>query len=174
MVILLVALSLSMDAFSLAIIYGMFGLNKKEEITLSFIVGLYHFIMPLIGSLFGNIIFNYVPIKFNYVVSIIFIIIGVQMLIDSYKHEDSHMLNGIIEMLLFGLAVSIDSFGTGIGLKYLSSNMILSAFTFSIVSLLFTYIGLNFGKKIGVKIGKISNILGATILIILGFIYIFK
>ena len=52
--IFLIAVSLSMDAFSLALIYGTQGITKKDKVLLSLIVGIYHFIMPLIGVTIGN------------------------------------------------------------------------------------------------------------------------
>lgn len=45
-----------MDAFSLALIYGTQGITKKHKILLSLIVGIYHFIMPLIGVAIGTVI----------------------------------------------------------------------------------------------------------------------
>ena len=42
----IIAISLSMDAFSLSLAYGTLDINKKEIITLSIIVGIYHFFMP--------------------------------------------------------------------------------------------------------------------------------
>ena len=41
---LVVAVSLSMDAFSLALIYGTYGMSKKNEILLAVIVGVFHFL----------------------------------------------------------------------------------------------------------------------------------
>ena len=59
---ILVGISLSMDAFSLSLAYGTINLNKRQELTLSLIVGLYHFVMPLIGLFFGSIIEKYIII----------------------------------------------------------------------------------------------------------------
>ena len=82
---LLVGVSLSMDAFSLALVYGTQGLNKKNEILLSIIVGIFHFFMPLIGLNIGNILLSYFIFDINVVVSIIFGIIGVEMIFSSIK-----------------------------------------------------------------------------------------
>ena len=41
-------------------------------------------------------------------------------------------------------------------------------------SVILTYIGLVFGKKIGLKVGRISNVLGSIILILIGIIYLLK
>jgi len=169
--IILLGLSLSMDAFSLALIYGMNKLDKKREILLSIIVGIFHFTMPYLGSSLGNVIFNYLPVSPNIIVTILFMIIGIEMILDK-KEELS--INNIIDMLLFGLAVSIDSFGAGIGLTYLTNHLFLSILYISITSFLLTYIGLVFGKYISIKLGKVSNIIGGIVLIMLSIIYIFK
>ena len=41
--IVLIGISLSMDAFSLALVYGTYSLVKKDILLLSVIVGLFHF-----------------------------------------------------------------------------------------------------------------------------------
>ena len=61
--VFLIAISLSMDAFSLALAYGTNSLNKKEIRTLSTIVGIYHFFMPIIGMLIGNYITKFTKFK---------------------------------------------------------------------------------------------------------------
>ena len=47
--IIIVAISLSMDAFSLALAYGTLGLGPKMLFKISLSVGLFHFFMPLLG-----------------------------------------------------------------------------------------------------------------------------
>ena len=170
--IFLIALSLSMDAFSLALAYGTLNLEKKIIKKLSLIVGIYHFIMPLIGHTIGNLLIKIIPIKPNLIVFIVLTFIGIEMLIDSFKNEEIKKIMTLKELLLFGLAVSIDSFSVGLGLKAISDNHITTITTISITSLVFTYIGLQLGKKINNKIGKISTIIGGIILIIVGIMYI--
>ena len=41
--ILIVAISVSMDAFSLSLLYGTLNLRKEEIIKLSIMVGIFHF-----------------------------------------------------------------------------------------------------------------------------------
>ena len=69
--ILLIGISLSMDAFSLSLIYGMNNLNNKQKLSLSIIVGIYHFIMPLIGLQFGHLINKIDVISIDIIASII-------------------------------------------------------------------------------------------------------
>ena len=68
---IIVGISLSMDAFSIALIYGMQNISKKDKITLSLIVGLYHFFMPLIGLKIGSLITDIFLFNLNILVSIV-------------------------------------------------------------------------------------------------------
>lgn len=171
---LLIAISLSMDAFSLSLIYGTYGLSKRNEVLLAIIVGLFHLFMPLIGLGFGNIIMDYFIFNIELVVGVIFLIIGLEMLISSKKNEEVKILDSLVGFLFFGLSVSIDSLTTGIGLSAISKNYIGVACLFMIVSGLFTYMGLRLGGKLSDKFGKYATIVGAIIMIVLGGSYILK
>ena len=172
--IFLVGISLSMDAFSLALVYGMQGLSKKDEIELSIIVGMFHFFMPLVGLSLGSLLYSYFIFNLNLVVGIIFGIIGLEMIISSFRESDTKILVSLWGFLLFGLSVSIDSFTTGIGLNVINNNYLEVSSIFCIVSGSFTYLGLILGNKLGSIFGKLSTIIGGVILIILGIIYFFR
>ena len=172
LVILIIAVSLSMDAFSLSLAYGTLNIEKKKRITLSTIVGIYHFIMPIIGMYVGKTILFLLPVKPTTVVFIVLLIIGIQMIIETTKEKRINVLN-LSELLLFGLAVSIDSFSVGIGLNAIYNKPLIAAKIFSIVSYIFTYLGLYLGTKINDKIGNYSTIIGGVVLIIIGLLYLF-
>ena len=163
-----------MDAFSLALIYGTQGITKKDKLLLSLIVGVYHFIMPLIGVIIGNLITSKILINTNILVGIILSLIAVEMIISSFKEEDKKFLLTIPGYLLFGLSVSIDSLTTGIGLSLITQKYIFSSLIFAITSLSFTFFGLNIGDRLNKKYGRISTILGGIVLFVLGILYIFK
>lgn len=172
--IILIAVSLSMDAFSLALIYGTQGITKKHKILLPLIVGIYHFIMPLIGVAIGTVITKKILVNPNIIVGIILSLIAIEMIISSFKEEDKKFLLTIPGYLLFGLSVSIDSLTTGIGLSLITQKYIFSSFIFAITSLSFTFFGLNIGDRLNKKYGRISTILGGIVLFVLGILYIFK
>lgn len=163
-----------MDAFSLALIYGTQGITKKHKILLSLIVGIYHFIMPLIGVAIGTVITKKILVNPNIIVGIILSLIAIEMIISSFKEEDKKFLLTIPGYLLFGLSVSIDSLTTGIGLSLITQKYIFSSLIFAITSLSFTFFGLNIGDRLNKKYGRISTILGGIILFVLGILYIFK
>lgn len=163
--IILIGISLSMDAFSLSLIYGMSKITKSQKIFLSLIVGIYHFFMPLIGLQFGNIINNLNIISLDLIASLILAYIGFDLIRSNYKNEELTVSK--IGFLIFGLSVSIDSLSVGIGLKAITNNYYLSSIVFSLSSLTFTYLGLILGNIIGNKVGDYSKTLGGIILIII-------
>jgi len=114
---IIIGISLSMDAFSLSLVYGTLNFSKKRMLLLSLIVGLYHFFMPLFGAFFGNLITKYLVIDLDFVVFLIFLVIGIEMIISSIKENKDVSYIGILGFFMFGFSVSIDSFTTGIGLN---------------------------------------------------------
>lgn len=172
LIIILIAVSLSMDAFSLSLAYGTLNLNKKNINQLSIIVGIYHFIMPIFGVYCGNKILNLIPINSKLLVFLVLSTIGIEMIIDSFKEKENIKIMKIGQLILFGLAVSVDSFSVGIGLKSITSNILVAAFIFSLISFSFTYIGLILGKKINSLVGKLSTFIGGIVLLIIGLFYL--
>lgn len=171
--ILIIGISLSMDAFSLSLAYGTLGINKKEIIILSSIVGIYHFFMPLLGSEIGKIIFSYIKISSNLIVFFILLFIGINLIKESFENCEINKKTNIVSLLLFGLAVSLDSFSLGIGFETITNNHIESSIIFMLCSSIFTFLGLMLGKKINQTLGKLATIIGGTILIIISITYLF-
>ena len=169
----LIGISLSMDAFSLALLYGTYGLSKKDQLMLSTIVGIFHFFMPLIGLFFGNVVFHYLMVDSNFVVGIIFGLLGIEMFISSFRSEEVKILIGFVPFLLFGLSVSIDSLTTGIGLSSISDNYLMVSSLFMFFSAFFTYLGLKLGGFLSDRFGKVATMFGGSLMIFLAFFYIF-
>ena len=96
--VFLIGISLSMDAFSLALVYGIAGISPKKKILLSIIVGMYHFIMPLIGLTIGSFIDTASYINLNIIAAIILIYIGIDLIMSNFKEEK--VLNILMAMVL--------------------------------------------------------------------------
>lgn len=172
LVIFVLAISLSMDAFSLSLIYGTLNLDKKLEKLMSIMVGIFHFFMPILGYKLGKIILDFIKVDANFLVSIIFIILGMEMLLSIKKDERIKLLTGVFSVALFALTVSIDSFSVGISFGVVSTNILLACTIFSLTSALFTYTGVKFGKRLSERFGSITTFIGAIVLIILGVKYL--
>lgn len=164
----LVAVSLSMDAFSLSLAYGTLGICKREKYVLSITTGVFHFFMPIFGFLFGNFLMKFINIDTNLIVSIILSFIGIEMVITSFGKKEVKNITGF-GYLLFAFAVSIDSFSVGITLSSL-----LGPILFSLSSFIFTFLGLSLGGKIENYFGKVSTIVGGLTLIVIGLCYMLQ
>ena len=171
-IILVIAISLSMDAFSLSLAYGTLDIDKKNMYTLSIIVAIYHFFMPLIGYFIGSNFIKFLPVASNFVVFIILTLIGLEMIIDTIRKAEELKVMRLYSMIIFGLTVSIDSFSVGLGLDTISKNILLSSLIFSITSFVFTITGLFIGKKINQIFGRISTLIGGCVLILIAIFYV--
>ena len=171
-IIIVLAISLSMDAFSLSLVYGTLNLDEKIERNLSATVGIFHFFMPLLGYKLGKIILSFLKVDTNVIVGIIFIILGIEMILSIKEEEKVKILTNILSIIIFALTVSIDSFSIGISLGVTNSNIIIPCIIFSITSFLFTYLGVNLGKTLSNKYGNYATLIGTIVLLALGINYL--
>ncbi len=171
---ILIGIGLSMDAFSLAIIYGTINISKRKKWLLSSIVALYHFINPQLGYLLGDNVLSKYILNPEILIGFIFLVIALQMLWSIKKEEEVKNLQTKGSLLLFGLTVSIDSFSIGMGFGTFQQpylEIILSSLIYSMISGLFTYIGLTIGTGLNKQFGKIATVFGSIILIGLSIYY---
>ena len=173
--ILLIGIALSMDTFSLSLGVGTYNLEKKKCLTLSLLVGLMHFIMPLLGNVVGDKIMHFFELNSNLFLGCILLFIAGNLLIDMLKKEEDTTIDlSFFGMLLFALGVSIDAFSSGPALTAITTIKVLAMLIFSITSFTFTYVGLNIGKYVSEKLGNKASILGFLLLVALGIFHICK
>ena len=171
--LIIISISLSMDAFSLAIIYGTLGLDKKMSNLLSLMVGSFHFFMPILGNLIGLFLLESFLPNSDLLVGVIFIILASEMLLNLKDLDERKIkITSFYQALLFAFSVSIDSFSLGIGLGVHEENTVLCGLLFSIFSFIFTKVGLDCGKRLTIRFGKIANVFGSIILLLLGIKYL--
>lgn len=165
------AIGLSMDAFSLALAYGTTKIPINKKVLLSITVGIFHFFMPRLGALIGTeLLLNYIA-KANYLVGIIFLILAIEMLL-SRKEEKTGSITNMISIILFSFTVSIDSFSVGIALSLTTTDINSPCIIFALISTLFTFLGVELGSKIAYKFENKAEYIGIIILLILGIKYL--
>lgn len=166
--LIIIGIALSMDTFSLSLGIGTFNTENKKAATLALIVGGMHFFMPLFGIFIGAKLIDIFHIQADILLGIILIFIASQMIIDIIKHEEEHFKLNLIGMFLFAFGVSLDSFSIGLGLKAVTENIYLATSIFAVCSAIFTYGGVMIGRFANKYLGIYANIMGASILIIMG------
>lgn len=171
-VIFILAVGLSMDAFSLSMIYGTLDLKNSMRKLMSIMVGIFHFFMPILGYQIGELILKVIKVDPEILVGVIFIILGIEMLISLKKDEKIKILTGLLPVVFFAFTVSIDSFSIGISFGVVNSSILIPCIIFSLTSAIFTYLGVMMGKKLSDKFGNVSTLIGSIILLVLGIYYL--
>lgn len=170
--LILIAVALSMDTFSLSLGIGTYNLPTKRMLFFSSLVGIMHFLMPLIGNFIGSQIISLFSINSNFLLGIILIYLSIVMFIDILKKEEKVTNLSIFNMFLFAFGVSIDSFSTGLGLEAITNNILAAVLIFSLCSFSFTILGLLIGKYARKILGTYAATFGAILLLVVGIIYL--
>lgn len=174
LILMIIGTCLSIDAFSISTVIGMYNLSLKKTLQTSIIVGIFHFIMPLIGVIISYQITKYLSIQTDLILGIILLLISLQMFIEYIKPTNKEISLNNFGVFLFAFGVSLDSFSVGLGLKAITDNLLLSSTVFSIVSFSFTFLGLTIGKYINKVLKKYSYLLGTIFLFIIGIVFLCK
>ena len=168
--IFLVALALSMDAFSVAISLGINSQEFKKKLLFILLVGCCHYLFPWIGINLGKTFLDSFILNGEKVLGIILIILSIEMIYE-YFHYDGEINFTYKSIILMAISVSIDSFMTGIGLYSLQTNIYIILLIFSITSMFFSLLGILLGKWFNKIAGRYSEVIGILILIIIGVKY---
>lgn len=171
--LIIIGLSLSMDAFTLSLAYGLINIPKKTIIITSITVGIFHFIMPLLGSCIGHILTDIIHVNHKYILITVLLIILIEM-IKSLKEERDEYNLSLINIIIFSFLVSLDSFSLGIGIEYITNNIFVSAGIFSLLSCIFTYSGFKLGKYLSRKAEKYAKIIGIILISFTCLYFIFQ
>lgn len=187
--VLLIGVSLAMDAFAVSITDGLcyHNLSKRKALTIPLTFGIFQMVMPIIGYFiaFGlsqafKTVFDAID---HWIAFSLLAIIGGKMLFDAIKEmrspeEETHVKEySYVEVIIQGVATSIDALFVGIsfaameGLENNIPNMFLSVAIVGVVTFIISIIGLLIGVKLGSAFKKhasITEIIGGLVLFGIG------
>lgn len=164
--IILIGISLAMDAFTISVCIGLQNNKIQSGIISSLFFGIFQFIMPILGFYLGNIFTNKI-INYNpYVATILLITIGILMLKE--KNDNYFDKLNLKDLFLLSIATSIDALVIGISFSFFKTNILISSLIIGIITFIICLIGFYLGNLFNKKVGKYSNFIGGITLIILG------
>ena len=166
---IIIAIALSMDTFSLSLGLSLISNNNKINI-FPITVGIFHFLFPIIGNILGTRLLKYVSISSNKLLGVIFLLLFIKLLKDIIFKKEVDIKINIINIIILSILVSIDSLITGIGLII----NIKVSLIFSIISFLFTLIGLKLGNITKKELENTASYIGLFLLFILSIIHLCK
>lgn len=107
--------ALSMDAMAVSITCGMNGRNKKTAFLTAFLFGAFQMGMPVLGWSIGKVGSDMIAAFDNIAAFSILVFLGVKMLIDS-KKQDNTLGMEVKDIIILAVATSIDALVSGITL----------------------------------------------------------
>ena len=169
--LILIAISLSMDAFAVSICKGLsvHKVSFAHAMTCGLWFGGFQFLMPTLGFFLGDrfavVLTNFGP----WVAFVLLAIIGVNMVRESFggdeKLDDDYSAKA---MLPLAVATSIDALAVGITFAFLDVAILPSAGLIALTTFVLSALGVALGSLCGQKLQAHAKALGGGILILLG------
>lgn len=181
---LLIALSLSMDAFAVSLSAAACSKNltRAHMLRAAAAFGLFQFLMPLAGWLLGSSFSTLICHADHWIAFGLLALVGGKMLFEVYeewKEEPNPNICPADEIekrdlsskrIVFALAVatSVDALAVGLGFAAIGQNalfpsVVIGLVTFSVCALAFA-----FGKRVGLALGRYAQVAGGFVLIGIG------
>jgi putative Mn2+ efflux pump MntP len=175
--ILLIGLSLSLDAFAVSVSSGISdrGLKSFHIFRACFFFGAFQFIMPVIGWFLGNAFVSYIEAFDHWVACALLSFVGGRMIVGALprKNREGAVEKGIDiqspgNLFILAVATSIDALAVGLSFSMVNRGIYIPALIIGCITFGVCFFGFQFGKKIGLFFETGSQIAGGIILIGIG------
>ncbi|MHB8155846.1 MAG: manganese efflux pump MntP [Desulfocucumaceae bacterium] len=169
--ILLLAVALGADAFSMCLGIGMTGVRRGQIFLISGTILLFHIVMPLAGWYLGSLAGDLVGRAAAIAGALVLMFLGGRMIWDVYRRDPEVPKVAVVNtggLLLLSASVSMDALSVGFTLGTVQANLIMVVLTFGIVAGLMTFCGLVLGCAIGRWAGEKAQLIGGLILLGIG------
>jgi putative Mn2+ efflux pump MntP len=172
--ILLIAISLSVDSFSIALAIGAFfsTITKKEATKLVLSFMLLHFIMLLLGWCVGENIVDYVDVFAHWLILGFLGFVGGKLIYEAIKGEEEIEIKsdffGYKNILFLSFVTSLDALAIGFSFALLNISILLPNIIISVVVGIMTILGLLTGGKLSEKFPDRMKIVAGIVLILIG------
>ncbi len=168
--IILIAIALAMDAFSVSISCGVIihKLNPWHYFRLAFFFGLFQFIMPLIGYIGGYYVEHYIRSVDHWIAAGLLCLVSIKMIKESFDEENTCSVKDPSKgyyVILLAIATSIDALAVGLSFGVLQKSIIVPSIIIGIVCALFSLVGVTIGKQLKNFTGKKAELFGGVMLL---------
>jgi putative Mn2+ efflux pump MntP len=179
--IVLIGLSLSMDAFAVSVGSGISirDLKSFHIIRGALFFGLFQFIMPVAGWYLGKSIFSLIEDYDHWIAFILLAVIGGKMIKESFDLKLSPPdagrcagktadIRNLGTLFVLTVATSIDALAVGISYSVLDQDIWAAAGLIGGITFIVCMAGFELGKRIGLLFEKTAQLMGGLILIGIG------
>lgn len=174
--VILLAVSLSMDAFAVALCKGL-ALKKitfKNCLTVGAWFGIFQGAMPLLGYFLGSAFADKIQAIDHWIAFALLAIIGGNMIKEALGKDDECVdcSLGVKAMLPMAIATSIDALAVGVSFAFTEFThpwfVYLAFILIAVITCTLSAMGVKIGNIFGTKYKKKAEFAGGAILIILG------
>ncbi|MBR6794380.1 MAG: manganese efflux pump [Clostridia bacterium] len=174
---ILTGIGLSMDAFAVSVTNGMCSgkLKFRQALADGLTFGFFQALMPLIGLFFGLYFMKYIEAADHWIAFILLAGIGINMIRGALKKDEEVECAPnpytVKNLLVQGIATSIDALAVGVGLSATMSGYGEALFTVGVIGVctfLISTVGVYIGKMFGGMLKEKAEIFGGVILIGIG------
>ena len=145
-------------------------MSYKKTIIIALFFGVFQALMPLLGYFLGNAFASSIAAIDHWIAFILLGLIGINMIKEALDDEiecvDDTLRIG--DLIMLSIATSIDAMAVGITLSFFEVNLVFAILLIGITAFIFSLIGVNIGKFIGKNFEKKAQIIGGTVLILIG------
>lgn len=190
--IIVVAIVLGADSFSLALGMALRGVSRSYIWKFSGCVAIFHVLMPLLGLNLGLAAGRFLGIWAARVGALVLVWLGADMLLKGYRSsrpqtysfaEGADLLQGTGDtssaregwggILLLATSVSIDALTVGFSLGTVKMPILLTVVIMGIVAGTMTLLGFKGGKMVGRLMGSYAQMVGGILLVLLALKMVF-
>lgn len=174
--LLVIAAGLSMDAFAVSVGKGlcMPRVRPGQALAIAACFGAFQAAMPLLGWVLGTQFSQYVEPVDHWIAFGLLGLIGAKMIWDglheqpdgSCPAEGQRLAVG--ELLMLGVATSIDAFAVGCTFAFLSVSIAPAVAVIGVVTFALSLAGVVLGHKVGSRYNRAATVVGGVVLVLIG------
>jgi putative Mn2+ efflux pump MntP len=171
--IVFIAVSLAMDSFAVSLGAGTTQHAKgyRAAIRLSFHLGLFQALMPVIGWFLGITVQAFIASYDHWVAFVLLVLVGGRMIRSGLSSEAEVHVNDPTRgatLVLLSVATSIDALAVGLSLAVLGVTIWYPVAVIGVVTACLSFLGLQLGTRLGIRFGKYMEMGGGGLLIVIG------
>ena len=167
--IIILAIALGIDCFIVSFSQGLiFTSNRrKNSFNLALTMGLFQGLMPIIGYIATDKIYQFVMPYSKWIVFTLFMILGLHFILEAFSKEEKEQIQciGIKCLITLGIATSIDALISGATLKLTSASLTMSCLLIGLASFIMSQGGFWSGNIVKTIPSKYLQIMGGLLLV---------
>lgn len=172
--VLLIAVSLAMDAFAVSVSSGISvrGFGPRQALRMGLWFGFFQFAMPVAGWVLGSGVSGYIEAVDHWVAFGLLAFIGGRMAWEALRSPcvpaDAPTELTARRLAVLALATSIDALAVGVTLAFVDVDILFSASVIGVVAFALSVAGGLLGRRLGCLFQRRAEVLGGLVLIGIG------